>query len=236
MKKLLLILTLSATLFGCSSIELEAVSSSEEETQRILALGLSHEENLIEAKKLKSDHMISVVTMQLINAKDEKIQYQSDLIESEKLAEMVTVSDGGKIFIGPEVSNIISDILSTSPVTQNYYLEGLKNSNNGIIKHKLHIRYDYNSNKSRGYSSANLCDDWGRCETHMQDISVSSTNFYNCSSNRCDYTEVFELDISDKLLRDSISKGLTMKLISKKETDNIKLPAAYLMGYLKIVK
>ena len=72
MKKLLLILTLSATLFGCSSIELEAVSSSEEETQRILALGLSHEENLIEAKKLKSDHMISVVTMQLINAKMKK--------------------------------------------------------------------------------------------------------------------------------------------------------------------
>jgi len=51
MKKFILLITLSAGIFGCSSLELETVSTSAEETQRILAMGLSHEENLIEAKK-----------------------------------------------------------------------------------------------------------------------------------------------------------------------------------------
>ena len=74
MKKLILILSLSIALFGCSSIELEAMSTSAEETQRILDMGLTHEENLLEAKKLKSSHLISVVTLQLNNAKDDKIQ------------------------------------------------------------------------------------------------------------------------------------------------------------------
>ena len=124
MKKFFLLSFLSIILFSCSSLELEAVSSSEEETQKILALGLSHEENLVEASKLKSKHMISVVTLQLNNARDEKIQYQSDLIESEKLAEMVKVSNEGLSFTGPKVSNTISNILSTAPVLQNYYIKG----------------------------------------------------------------------------------------------------------------
>ena len=40
MKKLLIILFLSIGLIGCSSIELEAVSTSQDETNRILAMGL----------------------------------------------------------------------------------------------------------------------------------------------------------------------------------------------------
>ena len=94
MKKLLPILFFSISLFGCSSLELEAISSSEEETQRILALGLSHEENLLEASKLSSSHMVSVVTLQLNNAREEKIQNEIDFVESEKFAEMVSISEG----------------------------------------------------------------------------------------------------------------------------------------------
>jgi hypothetical protein len=233
MKKTLLLI-LAFGLFGCSSIELEAVSSSDEETQRILALGLSHEQNLLEAKKLKSDHMISVVTLQLVNARDEENQYQNDLIESRKIADMVIVSEDGISFTGPKISNTISDIISTSSVLQNYYLEGLKNLNNGVIEHKLHVTYFYNASKPRGYSSVNLCDDWGRCETLMQIISVSSLNFSNCTANNCDYSEVFELDLSNKLLKNSINKGLTMNLISNNESEKINLPVSYLMGYLGI--
>ena len=48
MKNRLLILLFSLAVFGCSSLELEAVSTSTEETQRILSMGLSHEENLKE--------------------------------------------------------------------------------------------------------------------------------------------------------------------------------------------
>ena len=55
MKKLLLLFLISFGLFGCSSLpvgdaltsmELDDAMSSEDEAQRILALGLSHEENL----------------------------------------------------------------------------------------------------------------------------------------------------------------------------------------------
>ena len=223
-------------LIGCSSLELEAVSSSQEETQRILSLGLSHEENLVEAKKLGSDHMIAVVTLQLVNARDDKIQYQKDLTESEKIAEAVIVSADGHSFTGPEVLNTISDILNTSLVSQNYFLEGLKNSNDGVIKHKIHIAYSYNAKKSRGYSAVNLCDEYGRCETLMQAIDVSSVDFSNCSNTKCDYTEFFELEISDKFLRDSLRTGIRMNLISKNNTDKLDLSVAYLMGYLKVVK
>jgi hypothetical protein len=236
MKNLILLMFVLVSLIGCSSLELEAVSSSQEETQRILALGLSHEENLIEAKKLGSDHMIAVVTLQLVNARDDKIQYQKDLIESEKIAEAVIVSADGLSFTGPEVLNTISDILNTSSVSQKYFLKGLKNSNDGVINHKIHIAYSYSANKSRGYSSVNLCDEYGRCETLMQAIDVSSVDFSNCSNINCDYTEFFELEITDKFLRKSLTTGIRMNLISKNNTDKLDLSVAYLMGYLKIVK
>ena len=74
MKNVLIAFSIIFILSSCSSLELEAVSSSEEETQRILAMGLSHEENLIEASKLDTPHIISVVSLQLTNARDKKIQ------------------------------------------------------------------------------------------------------------------------------------------------------------------
>ena len=83
MKKLLLIL-ISLSFIGCSSIkvgdalsslELGDALSTEDEAKRILALGLSHEENLKEASKLESAHKISIVSLKLTNARDKKIQY-----------------------------------------------------------------------------------------------------------------------------------------------------------------
>ena len=73
--------------------------SSEDETQRILALGLTYEENLKEASKL-SPHLASVVSLKLTNARDKKIQNEIDLIESQKLAELVKISNNGLSIIG----------------------------------------------------------------------------------------------------------------------------------------
>ena len=89
MKYFLLLFALLFFLSGCSSIELEAVPSSEQETQKILALGLTHEENLVEASKLDSPHLVSVVTLQLKNAKEEKIQFENDMLISQEFADMV---------------------------------------------------------------------------------------------------------------------------------------------------
>ena len=99
MKKILLTLLLSLGLTGCASLELDAIASSEEETQKILALGLTHSENLIEANKLKDAHTISVVTGQLKKAEDERIKA---IIDDEKIAEYaqkIIVSDGKSKFV-----------------------------------------------------------------------------------------------------------------------------------------
>ena len=137
MKNLLLIFLISIFLVGCSSLELEAASTSEDETQRILAMGLSHEENLVEAKKLDSPHMVSVVTLQLINARDEKIQAGIDLAASNEFAAMVSVTGDSK-FVGSKVTESKkTGILVTDVDVHSFYLEGLKDLNSGIIKHKL---------------------------------------------------------------------------------------------------
>ena len=104
MKNLLLSFALIFTLLGCSSIDLSAVPSSEQETQRILALGLSHEENLIEASKLDTPHKVAVVTLQLKNARDEKIQANIDEVESNKYADGVIISGQNSKFIATEIS------------------------------------------------------------------------------------------------------------------------------------
>ena len=57
MKKTLLLGLVSLGLIGCSSLELGDALSSEQYTQNILALGLTHEENLIEAGKLQTPHL-----------------------------------------------------------------------------------------------------------------------------------------------------------------------------------
>jgi hypothetical protein len=242
MKKILLILLISFGLIGCSSLELEAVSSSAEETQKILALGLSHEENLVEVSKLKSTHMASVVTGQLIKARDEKIQDEIDFIESEKYAEMVKVTENGLSFIGPVTSESIkTGVLETDKDLQNYYLEGIKDSNSEVIEHILHVRIYYNSKNKRNYISANLCDKWGRCDNNKQQINVISVSLSNCTTSSCDFSEVLELNLGDQFLKDSINNGFTMRFNGKKKIrfslpSKIKVSSAYLKGYLKVAK
>ena len=237
MNKIIQLLLLSFGLIGCSSLELEAVSSSADETQRILSLGLTHEENLIEAGKLKSTHTASVVTGQLNKARDEKNQAEVDLLESAKFAEMVVVSDNYTNFTASKISESIkTGVLITDADLQDYYLSGVKGTNYGLLKHQLHLTIKHNSNDKRGYSSANLCDKWNRCDLDQRDVTVISTVASNCSSTSCDFTEVMELDLAGYFLTANMDDGFTMRFNSKKSTNKITVSSAYIKGYLKIAK
>ncbi len=236
MKKLALLLSILIGLSACSSIELQAVTTSEEETQRILALGLSYEENLIEASKFSDPHMVKVVSLQLTNAKDEKIQYEIDLLESEKLANNVILSLSGTNFSGPIISKSESTVLNMNPDLLNYNLEGLKNLTSGIVNHKLQLSLIYNSNKKRNYISANLCDKWSRCDDNSIEINNISTNASNCSSSSCDYKEIVEVNLSDEFLRNYIKKGFTIRINSKKNSNKVIISRVYLMGYLQVAQ
>ena len=236
MKKLVLLLSILIGLSACSSIELQAVTTSEEETQRILALGLSYEENLIEASKFSDPHMVKVVSLQLTNAKDEKIQYEIDLLESEKVANNVILSLSGTNFSGPIISKSESTVLNMNPDLLNYNLEGLKNLTSGIVNHKLQLSLIYNSNKKRNYISANLCDKWSRCDDNSIEINNISTNASNCSSSSCDYKEIVEVNLSDEFLRNYIKKGFTIRINSKKNSNKVIISRVYLMGYLQVAQ
>ena len=237
MKKFLVIFSILSILTGCSSLELEAVSSSEEETKRILALGLSHEENLIEASKLSSSHLISVVTLQLINARDEKIQAEIDLIASEEFASLVSILNDGSKFIGSEViESKKTGVLETDVDILNFHLEGTKVINNDLIDHKLVLAISHNSRNARKYDSANVCDEWNRCENNKQEINNISSSANNCSTSSCDYKEVIELNLSDDFLTNAANTGFKIRFNSKWTNNKIIVSKAYLRGYLKVAK
>lgn len=239
MKKTLLLGLVSLGLIGCSSLELGDALSSEQYTQNILALGLTHEENLIEAGKLQTPHLVSVVTLLLTNARDEKIQYEDDLIESKKIAEQIVVYNDGSQIIAPQITETInSGVLQTDADFISYYLEATKDSNNSH-NHKLHLTVSHNSKSEREYIGANICNKWGRCEALTEDgsnntleLKTLSSNASNCSSYNCDYSETLEIKLNDYFLKDSFDKGITFNLISQKKNNKIKVSAPYLMAYL----
>ena len=237
MKNLLAIIPLLLILFGCSSLELEAVKSSEQETQRILALGLSHEENLAEAKKLDTPHMVSVVTLQLKNARDEKIQAEADFEESNKYAEKVIILEENSKFISTEISeNVKNGVLDTDVDIVTYNLESNKDANSGLFQHKLNISMAYNSKAKRNYNTVKFCDKWNNCDDLSKKINVISINASNCKNNSCSYKEVMSLDLSGDFLKDSLNSGFSMRLISKKKTNKVVLSKPYIMGYLKVAQ
>lgn len=237
MKFFLLAFSFTFILSGCSSLELEAVPSSEQETQRILDLGLSHEENLVEASKLDTPHKVAVVTLQLKNARDEKIQADIDLNESNKFAEEVIILEEGSKFISPETSETVKNgVLDTDVDQLTYRIEGSKDLTNMLINHQLKLSLAYNSKNKRNYNAVKFCDKWNNCDDSSQEINVISVNASNCKNNICEYQEKITIELSDSFLKDSIVKGFSMRLISDKKTSSIKIPKALLMGYLKAVQ
>ena len=236
MKKFLLLFSLLFFLAGCSSLEIDPATSSEDEAQKILALGLSHEENLRMASKLGTPHLVKIVTLKLNNARDEKIQAAIDVEKSLEFAEQVKVFKDSNEFISKEISESLqTGILSPAIAFLKYYFHGNRDLENDMITHKLHLNLVYNSSKSRGYHSLISCDNWNNCEQKIE-IITSRARGSNCKNNSCDYQEVFEVDLTDEFLRNTIVDGFSMRLISDKKTNKIEIPKAYLMGYLKVAQ
>ena len=237
MKKILQILLLSIGLTGCASIVLEPVSSSQDETQKILALGLTHDENLIEASKLKDNHTISVVTGQLMKAEDDKNKAAIDAVNISKYAEMVKVSDGDSEikFEGFQMSEAIKIGLLENSDYQFYFLKGVKDKKTDLIQHQLYLTLKYTWKKRKNFSSASFCDKWQSCENEeLLDIILISSSASNCSPSTCDYTEIMELNLSDDFLRNNMEDGFSVSFNSKKSTNKITIAPDYLKGYLKV--
>ena len=238
MKKLLLHLLLSLGLIGCASLNsLESLefstSPAEAETKKILALGLTHTENLSEARKLTDPALVSEVLQEL------KTRNDYALIEAEKVdkyAEKVKVLDSNTKFIGSEISNSkMRGILSNYDFLD-YFLQG--SINNGLIQHQLHLSIKYTSDKWRNYDSASFSD-----ENQVDITSISSSaSALNCSGSNCDYTEVMELNLSDDFLRSNMEKGFSIGFHATNQrnsitvTNNITIPSDYIQGYLKVAK
>ena len=84
----------------------------------------------------------------------------------------------------------------------------------------------HNSKSKREYSSAHICNQWGRCNATKEDGSNNklelthiSTNASNCNSFKCDYSETIEISLSEDLLRKSADKGISLSLISKRKSN-----------------
>ena len=239
MKKILQILLLLIGLTGCASLVLEPVSSSQDETQRILSLGLTHAENLIEASKLNSSHTVSVVTGQLMKAEDDKNKAALDEVSISKYAESVKVltSDSEVKFEGLQMSESKRVGMLDEYDYQDYFLKGLKNKNTGLIQHQLYLKIKYTWSQRKNYSSASLCDKWQGCENADKlDITLISSSASSCTTYACDYSEIMELNLSDDFLRSRMADGFSVSFNSKKSTTEITIASDYLRGYLKIAK
>jgi len=232
MKKLLLLLLLSLGLIGCASINsLDSIefsaSPAEAETKRILALGLTHTENLSEARKLTDPTLVSEVVQEL------KTRNDNALIEAEKVAkyaEKVKVSDSNSKFIGSEINERKKMGLLINSDYEDYFLQG--SINNGLIQHQLHLSIKYTSDKWRNYDSASFSD-----ENQVDITLIKSKSFaIGCSGSSCDYTEVMELNLSDDFLRSNMETGFSIVFNSKKSTNKITIPSNYIKGYLKVAK
>jgi hypothetical protein len=245
MKKILLILLLSFGLIGCSSIkvpsinlsllELSTSSPSELQTEKILALGLTHDQNLVEARKIADSNIAAEVVKKLNKRILDAENNQIDIENASKYAEMVKVSDNNLKFVGPKISDTKSRNMVGKAENLDYYLLGVKD-NNGSIQHKINFSITYTSDERRNYSSASYCDRWEGCdEESLLDIALISLKATGCSSFECDYNEIMELDLSDDFLRENMEKGFSINFNSKSSISNkITISSSYIKGYLKV--
>ena len=235
MKNILQIFLISFSLIGCSSIDFSTVSPSATQTDKILALGLTHKENLLEAQKLLDPVLASAVLKEL----DIRLQESNNkIIEAEnaaKYASNVKILDNNKKFIGPKVSNSRKRGLLDNFDYEEYFLQGVKNDNNNLIQHQLNLSITYSSNNRRNYYSASFCDIWEGCNNgNDSDIVLISANASGCNSSGCNYNEIVKLNLGDDLLKKYMESGLSINFNSKIFTNKIKLSPAYIQGYLKI--
>jgi len=239
MKKIIQICLLSLSLVGCSSIDYSdltsPVSPSDTQLNRILALDLTHSENLILARKITDSSVASTVIKELKNRKIKTDNKNIDAEKASKIAQMIKVSNGNSKFMGPKISEIKKRNMVGKPENLDYFLTSLKDQNNDSIKHKLNFSITHTSEQKRNYSSASFCDKWQGCgNENLVDISVISSVASRCSSFECDYTEKMELNLTDDFLRSFMKDGLSVSFNSKKANNKLTLTQFYLQGYLSI--
>tara|TARA_B100000929_G_scaffold38525_1_gene27584 strand:+ start:197 stop:916 length:720 start_codon:yes stop_codon:yes gene_type:complete len=239
MKKLILISLLSLGLIGCASLELEfSTSPAEAEIKRILALGLTHTENLSEARKLTNPVLVSEVVQELNTRND------NALIEAEnvaKYAEKVKVSDNNSDnqikFTGPEIYESDKVGILDNYDYKDYFLLGWKDKNNGLMRHQLHLSIKYTSDNWRNYYSASFCDKWQGCSDEDQiDITLINRGADSCSASICDFTEIMKLNLSEDFLRSNMETGFSIRFNSIKAKNKITISSEYTKGYLKVAK
>jgi len=241
MKNFLQILLLSIVLVGCSSIDYAELTKISQESpanlqiNRIIALNLSHEENLIEANKIMDPVLATSVVKEL---EARKLKMENAVIEAEKInsyAAMVQVSDGDSKFLGPQMTETKTRNMMGKPENLDYFLLGSKDKNNGLIEHTLNFSITYTSDERRNYSSASYCAKWDGCDNeNLMDINLISLSASGCSSFECDYTEIMELNLSDDFLRSNMKDGLSVSFNSQKANNKITFNSFYLKGYLSV--
>ena len=238
MKKLLQILLLSLTLVGCSSLELSDMPSSDTETARILALNLTHTENLNEANNLVDVNMSIAVIGKLQKIEDQK---NLDIVKAEnaaKYAQNVKVlnSDDDQVyFVGSEISETKRRGLLNNLDYHHYFLKGSKVKNNGMIQHKLSLSIMYSSDSWRNYYSASYCSKWDGCSVNSQiEIANVSSEAVSCNTDTCNYNEVLEIKLSDDFLKTNINTGFSINFNAKKVSNKVTIPSDYIMGYLQV--
>ena len=241
MKKIFQILLLSLGLIGCSIIDNAELTSItrpfETQVNRILALDLSHAENLKEAKKITDSDLAAAVVKEL---EARKLQAENAIIESENVAnfaEKIKISDSNSKFTGPEISETQKRGLLLDSDHLNYFLSGIRD-NDGSIQHQLHFSIKYDSEDKRNYYSASHCDIWQGCsdDADEMDISLISSSTSGCSGSFCSYTETMELKLSDEFLRSNMDTGFSVRFNSKNETNKVTISSVYTQGYLKVAK
>ena len=241
MKKLILILFLSFGLIGCSAIDYSELSSpvspSDTQIERIVSLGLSHSDSLLEANKLMDPILVAKVVKEL---EDRKVKADEAQIEEGIVAEYakkIIILENNSKFIGPEINERRKVGLMLESDYEDYYLKGQKDIGNGSISHQLYLSLKYNADKLRNYNSASFCDKWQDCTSgEIIVISKIQSAAESCSGSNCQYREIFELEFNNDKLKSFMNNGLSFVISSKRNSNKITIPSSYIKGYLEIAK
>ena len=133
-----------------------------------------------------------------------------DFLLPAKYAEMVSISGNNSSFVGPkEINSVKKGVLESDVEIQTHFLTSSRNEN-GLLQHKLNISIEHNSLNKRPYLSANLCDEWMRCEgatSVAQELVVTASNGTNRIASGCKFIEEMTLNLTDNFLKESINKG-----------------------------
>ena len=178
---------------SCSGLDSIKVTESEYKiiAQRIIDMRMTHDESINEANKI----LEPILASQVVNELDKrKLEADNALIEAELVADYVdkivvvgAKTDDQIIITGSTLAKSRTLGLLEKDDQQKFYLSGVKDNNNGLIKHNLNLSIQYTSDKWRTYKTATFCDKWQGCsDGEKLSINATSKSAGNCSGFKCD--------------------------------------------------